>query len=98
MLFSAIQCSQYGCLITTLMLTSAMVAISFGLLIYWFRYSCRLILSARPAQDYARTVAEANELRFLDVQRELPNAYERSQLDILAKQLEGDYHLLKFLL
>jgi len=75
-----------------------MIAVSIALLMYWFRYACRLILSAKPARDYTRTVAEANELRFLEVQRGLASARERSHLDSFARKLDDDFHLLRFLL
>src|SRR5260370_20591608 len=80
------------------MLASVMIAVSIALLMYWFRYACRLILSAKPARDYTRTVAEANELRFLEVQRGLASARERSHLDSFARKLDDDFHLLRFLL
>ena len=91
-------CSLYGLSVSTLMLASVMVAASIALLVYWFRYACRLILNAKTARDYTRTVAEANELRFIEVQQDLPSARERSHLDSLAKKLDDDYHLLSFLL
>ncbi len=75
-----------------------MIAVSLGLLIYWFRYTCRLILSAKPARDYTHEVAAANELRFLEIQQDLPYVQGRRQLDDLQKTLERDYRLLSFLL
>ena len=78
--------------------SAIMIAVSVGLLIYWFRYTCRLILRARPARDYTQAVAAANELRFLEIQMELPHVQGRLQLDNLQKTLERDYRLLSFLL
>ena len=75
-----------------------MIAVSIGLLAFWFRYTCRLILSAKSARDYSQEVAVANALRFLDVQKDLPEARERRQLDTLQKKLEKDYLLLRYLL
>jgi len=75
-----------------------MIVVSTGLLIYWFRYTCRLILNAKPARDYTQQVAAANELRFLEIQHSLPNVRGRRQLDNLQKTLEHDYRLLSFLL
>jgi hypothetical protein len=69
-----------------------------ALLLRWFRYSCGLILSAKPARDYAREVAARNELGFLEVQEHLAHAHERGQLDTLQKRLECDYYLLAYLL
>jgi len=73
-------------------------AFSMGSLLAWFRYSCGLILSAKPAHDYTPQVAAANELGVLEVQQSLPNANERRGLDILRRKLERDYHLLSYLL
>src|SRR5260370_29166305 len=78
--------------------SAIMIVISTGLLIYWFRYSCRLILNAKPAHDYTEQVAAANELRFLDIQQDLPYVRGRRQLDNLQKSLERDYRVLSFLL
>jgi hypothetical protein len=75
-----------------------MIVVSTGLLIYWFRYTCRLILNAQPARDYTQQVAAANELRFLQIQEDLPFVRGRSQLDNLEKTLERDYRVLSFLL
>lgn len=75
-----------------------MIAVSVGLLICWFRYTCRLILRAKPARDYTQTVAAANELRFLEIQQDLPFVRGRAQLDNLKKTLQHDYRLLSFLL
>lgn len=68
------------------------------MLIYWFRYTCRLILTAKPARDYTHEVAAANELRFLEIQHDLPYVQGRRELNNLEKTLERDYRLLSFLL
>ena len=81
------------------MIASAIItAFSTASLLAWFRYSCGLILSAKPAHDYTPQVAAANELGFLEVQQHLPNANERRVLDTLRQKLERDYHLLNYLL
>ena len=71
---------------------------SLAFLLAWFRYSCGLILSAKPAHDYTPQVAAANELRFLEVQHDLADASERRVLDTLRQKLERDYYLLSYLL
>jgi len=78
--------------------STIMIVVSTGLLIYWFRYTCRLILNAKPARDYTQQVAAANELRFLQIEEDLPFVRGRRQLDNLEKTLERDYRLLSFLL
>jgi hypothetical protein len=81
------------------MIVSAIItAFSIASLLAWFRYSCGLILSAKPAHDYTPQVAAANELGFLEVQQHLPNANERRTLNTLRQKLERDYHLLNYLL
>lgn len=71
---------------------------SLASLLAWFRYSCGLILSAKPAHDYTPQVAAANELGFLEVQHDLANVSERRALDGLRQKLEHDYSLLSYLL
>jgi hypothetical protein len=75
-----------------------MSGVSTGLFIYWLRYTCQLILSAKSARDYTRDVAAANDLRFLQVQQELALVRERFELDTLHSKLENDYRLLTYLL
>ncbi|MDX2150202.1 MAG: hypothetical protein SFV54_05670 [Bryobacteraceae bacterium] len=64
---------------------------------YWFRYTCLLILKAEPATDYAEPVAEANQLSFLAVQKQLV-AEEASGLDGLHELLQRDYRFLSYLM
>src|SRR5260370_8586545 len=75
-----------------------MIACSIVLFFYWFRYTCLLILSAKPARDYTLQVAAANELRFLRVQDELAAAVGQPRLEALRQELERDYRLLSYLL
>jgi hypothetical protein len=77
--------------------TVSIVAGSFGLLAYWFRYTCLLFLSAKTARDYAADVAVANQLGFLNVQARLRQG-PVAELDPLHKSLERDYSLITFLL
>lgn len=64
----------------------------------WFRYSCGLILRAKPARDYAREIAAANELQFPEVLEDLSQEKGRSELNTLREKLEHDYALLSYLL
>jgi hypothetical protein len=94
-----VQHRRYEVFKTTLMVISLIMSgVSLGLLIYWLRYSCELILSAKSARDYTRDVAEANDLRFLQVQQELAQVRERIELDSLRLKVENDYRLLTYLL
>jgi len=102
MIFSAqikVQQRRYEVFKTTLMIVSLIMGgVSAGLFIYWLRYTCQLILSAKSARDYSRDVAEANNLLFLQVQQELAQVRERFDLDALHSKLENDYRLLTYLL
>src|SRR5438552_17970357 len=76
------------------------MAASLGLLGYWFRYTCLLILSVRSARDYAAGVARANALQFPEVQQKLAEERpgEAAYLDVLRRALDRDYILLTCLL
>jgi hypothetical protein len=75
------------------------IALSCSLLVYWFRYACLLILSARSARDYATAVAQANALQFPQIQRTLEGAAaELPHLDSLRRALDRDYKLLTLLM
>ena len=73
-------------------------AFSLVFLLGWFRYSCGLILSAKPARDYTPQVAAANALQFPGVLQDLQHPQERRVLDTLRHKLERDYYLLNYLL
>jgi hypothetical protein len=75
------------------------VAMSGVLLVYWFRYTCLLILSTRAIRDYAAAVAEANALKFPEIQQELAGGLaEAEHMDALHRQLDRDYRLLTCLM
>lgn len=76
------------------------VAVSFLLLLYWFRYTCVLILRNKPVGDYSKQVATANRLTVFEVQSQLagdipPGALHN--LDELQRMLDRDYRLLMYL-
>lgn len=54
------------------------VLVSATLMIYWFRYMCLLVLRTRRTRSYANTIAEANQLNFPRVQRQLSECGELS--------------------
>jgi len=62
-------------------------ALLFG---YWFRYSCVLILRARPTEDHSGAVIETAGLRVLEVQTAL-NSSLSADFDGLRASLEADY-------
>ena len=60
------------------------------LFVYWFRYTCVLIVSAKTVRDYASQVAMANQLSFLQVQAQLSD-HATANLDRLRDMLDRDY-------
>jgi hypothetical protein len=81
------------------LIASAIIAvISLLLFVYWFRYTCLLILSAKTARDYARDVAAANQLSFVEVQSRLAGSPMNPALEQVHQALERDYRLVVYLL
>ena len=66
------------------------------LFVYWFRYTCLLIVSAKTAFDYAGEVAAANQLSFREVQSQLRQG--AVELDALHASLDRDYDVVTYLL
>jgi len=84
------------------MITSIVIlVVSVGLFLYWFRYTCLLILSAKTTKDYAGDVAAANQLNFVAVQSELAAAAENVgaslELEQLTAALHRDYQVINYL-
>lgn len=81
------------------MIASILIIIfSLALFVYWFRYTCLLILSAKATKDYSREVATANQLSFLGVQEDLASPMSLAVLADLEKSLDRDYKILTSLL
>ena|SRR5215471_3541013 len=70
------------------------IAVSFVLFVYWFRYSCVLLL--RNAAEQASAVNVDDE-RF-SVARVLDRLKTEPELDPLERALERDYHVLTYLI
>jgi hypothetical protein len=79
---------------------SLIFAISVLLFAYWFRYTCKLMLSVRPAQDLTGRIAEANKLKFRKVQSQLngETVLEPADLDILFDTLNRDHEVINYLM
>jgi hypothetical protein len=80
-----------------LVVTIGMTAGSLLLFVYWFRYTCLLILSAKTTHDYACEVAVANQLSFLEVQATLREGASL-ELGPLQAALDRDYAVVRYLL
>ena len=75
------------------MLASVLIIVfSLVLFVYWFRYSCILLLRSQVDQPLAETASRFN---YADVQQRLKTELE---LDPLHLSLERDYKLLTYLL
>ena len=74
------------------------IVISLMLFLYWFRYMCVMILSAKHSRDYAVQIAQANQLSFLDARDRLMGEPNSASLGSLHRSLDRDYRLLIYLL
>ena len=78
------------------------ITLSMLLFLYWFRYTCLLILSTRTAKDYTAQVAAANQLEFPVILSQLkiavPDGRAIEEMGTLQQSLERDYRLLTGLL
>ena len=81
------------------MLASGLIIIaSSALFLYWFRYSCLLLLAEKRSAGYALRVASNIQLSFPQVQAALEALPHSAALDRLHARLDQDYHLLTDLL
>jgi hypothetical protein len=81
------------------------IIVSVFLFIYWFRYTCLLILNEKNSKDYAEQIASANQLSFLETLSLLsgqpgtaPSPDFPTSLDRLHSSLNRDYRMLTYLL
>lgn len=79
---------------------SASIILGFSslLFLYWFRYTCLLILRAKTTKDHTAKVAEANGLDLPHVQARLRLSPDAAELEELKSALEHDYRLLTAIL
>ena len=75
------------------------IAFSLMLFLYWFRYTCLIILNTKTVRDYTAQIATANQLEFPAIQAQLRLAGgPMPQLDTLHASLDRDYQLVTGLL
>lgn len=70
------------------------IGFSLVLLVYWFRYSCLLLLRQQAAQNASVRVVPDSRFSFGEVQELLKQG---EQLDPLHKSLQRDYEILSYL-
>ena len=81
------------------MLASGFIIVgSSALFLYWFRYSCLLLLAQKGGAQYALQVASNIQLSFPDVQAALRTKASSAALEQLLERLDQDYDLLTELL
>jgi hypothetical protein len=90
--------------------TTLIVLISLGLLLYWFRYLCLLILRDTRGRNYQSQVASANHLTFPRAKallsdrpheagpRSIVEPLAAQALDRLEASLDRDYRVVTYLL
>jgi hypothetical protein len=74
------------------------IAFSIALFLYWFRYTCLMILNTKTVKDYTAQIATANQLEFPTIQSQLRMGYATTHLDTLHASLDRDYRLVTGLL
>jgi hypothetical protein len=85
----------------SLIATIVITVTSALLFLYWFRYTCLLILSAKTTRDYAGEFAAATELSFPTIQAKLRDQAQAStvaSLEELQASLNRDYAVVTYLL
>ncbi len=81
------------------MLASVLIIIASAVLfVYWFRYTCLLILAQRSSTEFALKVASTIRLSFPQVEAALQAAPRTAALDRLQQGLENDFRILTDLL
>jgi hypothetical protein len=81
-----------------LLVSIFIIAVSLTLFLYWFRYTCLLILSAKTSRDYTAQIATANHLTFLETYDSLMDDTRVASFEKLHRSLDRDYRLLTYLL
>ena len=74
------------------------IASSSALLVYWFRYTCALILGHKHRADYALKVTSTIRLHFPQTEEALQTQPRPAALDRLYECLQHDYRILTDLL
>lgn len=82
----------------SVILSALVIVFSLALFLYWFRYSCILILRTRTASDFSSSLASGSPLTFDQIQRELESGSTGVDLETFRRCLEHDYELISSLL
>jgi len=82
----------------SLIWSALVILFSAALFVYWFRYSCILILRTRTSSDYGSPLAGRADLTFEDIQKELESGRSPQQIEMLREALDRDYAIVAALL
>lgn len=74
------------------------MAVSLLLLVYWFRYTCLLLLNTGAPTEQILAVARANRLGFIEARKALEGETAGAALDAVYASLDNDYRILLYLL
>ena len=76
------------------------IVVSTVLFVYWFRYTCVLILRTRDVRKYAHQVAQINHLTFVEAQKKLASQAvpPLESFDSFHQSLDRDYRVVSYLL
>lgn len=66
------------------------MTLSSAMFVYWFRYSCALILESDWNEEQARGVATKHELKFQTVENQLAGAISRREMNTVRDLLDRD--------
>jgi len=75
----------------SLVLSAMVILFSFALFMYWFRYSCILILRTRTTTDFGGPLADYSNLTFDQIQKELESSTTEGDLNAFRQALDRDY-------
>jgi uncharacterized membrane protein YbhN (UPF0104 family) len=82
----------------SLIWSALVILFSAALFVYWFRYSCILILRTRTSSEYGSALAGRSDLTFEDIQKELESSRSSEQIELLRAALDRDYAIVAALL
>ena len=73
-----------------MVISLVIIILSLAMFVYWFRYSCVLILDSSWSDEQARRVAVRNELSFGSVEESLARADTAQAMDRIKDRLDRD--------
>ncbi len=81
-----------------MIISIVIIILSLAMFVYWFRYSCILILEANWSEDLAQAIASRNGLSFGSVEESLARAESALAMDRVKDLLDRDLDRVQALL